>query len=268
MTACLLLWAIGAHAFSGAEWLARGDDYFKQRALGATEDHADRSFIVQAAQAYRFALSDVGVEQKASMHLMRALYFQGCYAYLNGHERLRVFSEAKILGEKMVIKYPKDTELAYWYTVNLSLWANEVGPLAAIRAGVADRIRSISETAMAHGTSAGIAGVYQVMGRMHHLLPRIPFLLPWPDKQKAEMYLSKAVILDPANLANHLFLAEFYRDQGRYEEAHRVVETALGRAPRTGQELEDRRSLWKLRELEVAMTSPGDPERVAMLFPK
>ncbi len=218
--------------------------------------------------AYRLAMADQAVQKVAAVRLLRALYFQGCFAYIDGNDRLRSFSEAKSVGEQMVSKYPNDPDLAYWYTVNLSLWAKESGPIAAVRSGVAETIRKVTESAAVSNRSAranpALAGVYQVLGRMHHLLPRIPFLLPWPDKTLAEKYLALATRLDPANLSNPLFLAEFYRDQGRFEDARRVIVPFKNSLPRQGQEMEDRRNIWKLRDLEASLRLTGDPERVAM----
>jgi len=257
--------SFAAQAASGHDLIQRGDDFFSMRATGATGDRGDRTYAVNAINAYRQAMGDASVEREASVRLLRALYFLGCYAFSDSQDRLQAFKEAKSVGERMVVKYPGDPDLSYWFSVNLSLWANEIGPLAAIRSGFADKIREVSESAISHGNNAGLAGIYQVMGRMHHLLPRIPFVLSWPDKRLAEQYLAKAVQLDPDNLANHLFLAEFYRDMGRFEDARRVLTPLVSRKPRAGQELEDRRSLWKLHELDLALHIVSDPERVAML---
>lgn len=259
-------------AVEGQEWLQRGDQYYNLRAQGAHGDRADRVLAVNAVNSYRLAMNDPTVELQAAVRLLRALYFQGCFAYNDSQDRLNAFTEAKEIGERMVAKYPGDADLAYWWSVNLSLWAKESGPIAAVRSGVADKIRNATESALSRGPSQHVessnpamAGVYQVLGRMHHLLPRIPFLLPWPSKDLAEKYLRKAVALDPDNLANHLFLAEFYRDQDRPSAARRVLASVLHREPRPGQELEDRRNLWKMHNLEVALRASQEPDRVAML---
>lgn len=269
----LVVFAVSSMATAGQEWITRGDAFYNLRAQGARGDRADRVLAVNAVNSYRLAMNDRTVERVAAVRLLRALYFQGCFAYADAKDRLNVFSEAKAIGERMVAKYPGDADLAYWWSVNLSLWAKESGPIAAVRSGVADKIRMVSESALSKPVARNeamrgniaLAGVYQVLGRMHHLLPRIPFLLPWPSKALAEQYLAKAVRLDPENLSNHLFLAEFYRDQDRPQDARRVLSGAISRKPRPSQELEDRRNLWKLRELEVTLRLPGEPERVAML---
>ncbi|HSQ40790.1 MAG TPA: tetratricopeptide repeat protein [Fibrobacteraceae bacterium] len=252
-------------ALSGEEWLAKGDSCYGQRAVGSQGDRADRELALNAVNAYRLAMAEPNVERLAATRLLRSLYFQGCFAFTDAQDRLQIFTEARQIGERMVDKYPSDPELAYWYTVNLSLWAKESGVIAAIRSGVPDKIRKLSVSVTSHSTpSPALAGLYQVLGRMNHLLPKIPFFLPWPDKEKAERYLLKAVQLDPDDLANTLFLAEFYRDMGRFDDARRVISPVLKRAPRASQELEDRRNLWKLRELEVALHQPGNAERMAM----
>jgi hypothetical protein len=258
----------------GKIWLQRGDQYYNLRAQGANGDRADRVLAVNAVNAYRLAMNDPTVEKVAAARLLRSLYFQGCFAYSGPDDRLMVFTEAKEIGERMMAKYPGDADLAYWWSVNLSLWAKESGPWAAVKSGVAEQIRNATETALKNNPEKGpkvcnptMAGVYQVLGRMHHLLPRIPFLLPWPSKVLAEKYLRKAVDLDSENLANHLFLAEFYRDQDRQVDARKVLSNVLKRAPRPGQELEDRRNLWKMRNLEIALHLPSEQDRLAWVQP-
>lgn len=256
-----------ASVSNGAEWLSRGDLYYAQRAVGASNDRADRLNALNTVNAYKIAMEDPNVHRTAGIRLLRALYFQGCFAFLDKDDRLRIFSEAKTIGEKLILKYPNDPDLAYWYSVNLSLWAKESGPIVAVRSGVAETIRKVTENAtVRQKPQPAMAGVYQVLGRMHHLLPRIPFLLPWPNKEMAEKYLGLAATLDPSNLANPLFLAEFYRDMGRFEDARRVISPLKSRVPRVGQELEDRRNLWKLRDLEASLRLLGDSRQLAAVL--
>lgn len=271
-----LLWIalLGGLSYSldGRVWLQKGDHYYSLRAQGANGDRADRVLAVNAVNSYRLAMNDLSVEKEASIRLLRALYFQGCFAFVDSDDRLMAFTEAKEIGERMMAKYPGDADLAYWWSVNLSLWAKESGPVAAVRSGFAEKIRNATETALSkHHESTSearnptLAGVYQVLGRMHHLLPRIPFLLPWPSKDLAEKYLRKAVALDSDNLANHLFLAEFYHDQERYAEAHRILVLVKNRTPRPGQELEDRRNIWKLQNLANEIRANSKSDQLAMI---
>jgi len=271
----LLLAILGMVAVAGAttswQWLQKGDELYNHRADGANGDQGNIAQAQNIVQAYRQAMSDVRIEKLVASRLLKAWYFQGCFAYVDQKDRLRIFTEARNVGAAMVAKYPGDPELSYWYSVHLSLWAKESGPWAAIRSGVADKIRLVSERALQaksvstpQATNPTLAGVYQILGRMNHLLPRIPFILSWPDKQMAEFYLRTAVRLDPANPANALFLAEYYRDMGRYSDAERAITPLLNSEPRTVQILEDRRNLWKLRELDVALKPFTEPQRLAM----
>ena len=261
----LLLCGFGPSlALTGEQWLSKGDAYYALRAQGAKGDLAEGLNAHNAVASYRLALADSKTEREASVRLMRSLYFIGCFTDMDDQGRLQAFTEAKDVGERMLAKHPLDADIAYWWSVNLALWAKESGPLAAIRSGFADKIRQVSELNLSSSPNPGLASMYQVLGRLHHLLPRIPFLLSWPDKKLAEEYLQRAVQLDPANPANHLFLAEFYRDMGRNEDAYKAAKPCLTLAPRPEQELEDKRNLWKIRELEASLRPIGIGERVAM----
>jgi tetratricopeptide (TPR) repeat protein len=102
------------------------------------------------------------------------------------------------------------------------------------------------------------AGAYQILGRMHQLLPRIPLILNWPDKKLAEIYLRKSIEADPHDLSAFLFLGELLRDQGRHLEAAQLIFPALRQQPRSTDLLEDKRILWKLQQLGESLRLSDD----------
>ena len=267
----LLLLAVGAVFGAEAEnaFITEGDHYYAKRAEGAHGDRARRENILTALALYRYALQDSNANRMAAGRILRAYYFQGCYAYVDAADRLRVHTEAMEFGARYHGLFPHDPTIGYWYVVNLSLWAKERGPLQAVREGVAERIRRVAETmiSLAECNPVNQAGAYQVLGRMHQLLPRIPLILTWPDKKLAENYLRKAIQYDPADLNGYLFLGELLRDQGRHLEAAQLIYPALRHSPRSSEQLEDERNLWKLRQLSRTLRlSKEEKLSVSMLL--
>jgi tetratricopeptide (TPR) repeat protein len=170
---------------------------------------------------------------------LAALYFKGRFAASDQKDRMQIHTEAKLLGEKMHAKYPKNKKIMSLYAVNLSLWGKEYGPLQAVREGVAGRVRDLGDS----------AEDYQILGRAHQLLPYIPLLLNWPDKKMANHYLNLALVQHPEDLYNSLFVAELLLDQNRFEEALNIIDVALLQGIRPDYVLEDRRARWKLKYL-------------------
>lgn len=234
--------AIGM-AFANSD-LDRGDYWYQNRAAGAKDDKADRKIADNMTDAYRRALADSNVEEIAAEKLLSALYFKGCFAAPEREDRMKIHTEAKLFGEKMHTKYPKNKKITSLYAINLSLWAKEYGPLEAIREGAAKRVRDLADS----------AEDYQILGRAHQLLPYIPLLLNWPDKKLADKYLQMAIDTHPEDLNNFLFLAELRMDQERYQEALNLIDKALLLGIRKDNILEDRRTRWKLKSLREQVT--------------
>lgn len=237
----IILLLLGSLSFANKD-LDEGEYWFKNRARNSKNDHADSLIVEKMIEAYKRALKDSTVEEKAAERLLYAYYFKGCYVidYHNHEARLKLFDESKTFGEAMHAKFPNNAEITSLYAQNLSLWSSEYGPLQAIKDGVARQIRDLSTEAKN----------WQFLGRAHQILPYIPIILSWPDKDLADKYLSWAYKKDPSDLNTSLFLAELRLDQKRYTEALQLVESALARGVRDAYTVEDKRSRWKLKDLK------------------
>lgn len=237
----IILLLLGSLSFANKD-LDEGEYWFKNRARNSKNDHADSLIVEKMIEAYKRALQDSTVEEKAAERLLYAYYFKGCYVidYHNHEARLKLFDESKTFGEAMHAKFPNNAEITSLYAQNLSLWSSEYGPLQAIKDGVARQIRDLSTEAKN----------WQFLGRAHQILPYIPIILNWPDKDLADKYLTRAHKQDPADLNTILFLAELRLDQNRYKEALKLVEDGLNRGIRNTYTVEDKRSRWKLKDLK------------------
>lgn len=237
----ILLLLLGSLSFANKD-LDEGEYWFKNRARNSKNDHADSLIVEKMIHAYKRALKDSTVEEKAAERLLYAYYFKGCYVidYKNHDARLKLFAVSKDFGEKMHEKFPKNRQISSLYAQNLSLWSREYGALQAVKEGVAQKIHDLSTE----------AENWQFLGRAHQLLPYIPIILSWPDKDLADKYLTKAHKQDPADLNTILFLAELRLDQKRYKEALKLVEDGLSRGVRSTYTVEDKRSRWKLKDLK------------------
>ena len=81
-----------------------GNYWFKNRAKNSKNDHADSLVVEKMINAYKRALKDSSVQEKAAEQLLYAYYFKGCYAVFNHEVRLKLFAESKKFGEDMHAK--------------------------------------------------------------------------------------------------------------------------------------------------------------------
>ena len=82
-------------------------------------------------------------------------------------------------------------------------------------------------------------GGYRINGIMNLKLPYIPFVLPWPDKDKAEEYLRLAIDAFPTDKSSNYFMAELLFEEGRYDEVNAYIQTIFSKPSRIDYWMED-----------------------------
>lgn len=216
------------------------DSCYAARAERAKGDKADAQNAKLMKEAYKRAMADSNAEEAATAGYVKSLYFCFRFVPFEKSKRAAHLDTLKNVSEKAYEKFPDNKEIAHIYAAAVSMWGAEKNPLAAVKDGVANKVRDVA-TATKN---------YQVLGRAHQLLPYIPLILSWPDKAEADKYLTLALQQDPKDLYNYFFLAELRFDQKRYADALALIERGLSRGVRTDFFLEDKRGRWHLKELQ------------------
>ena len=228
--------------------LAFADSCYAARAERANGDKADAKNAKLMKDAYRKAMADSTVLEKATEGYVKAYYFSFRFVHFDKSKRKIHLDSLKNISEEAYLKFPKNKEIAHIYASTLSMWGAEKNPLAAVKEGVANRVREIATS----------VNDYQVLGRAHFLLPYVPIVLSWPDKSMADKYLMLALQENPKDLYNYFFLAELRFDQKRYADALDIIERGLARGVRTNFFLEDKRGRWQLKELRKKINAKLD----------
>lgn len=242
--ALLLLLLAFATCFANSD-LEFADSCYKARAERAVGDKADVKNANLMIKAYRKAMKDPEVAEKATEGYAKSLYFSFRFVPFDKNKRKQKLDSLKQQTEDAYNKYPKNKTIAYIYASSLSMWGAEKNPLAAIKDGFANKVKDVAEKSKN----------YQILGRAHQLLPYLPIILPWPDKSLAEKYLALALEQDPHDTYNYFFLAELRFDQKRYDEAQSLITKGLSIGARADYLLEDRRGRWHLKELQKKLNS-------------
>ncbi|MCL1956698.1 MAG: hypothetical protein FWF63_05200 [Fibromonadales bacterium] len=238
-------------AFAQIQDLQQGDFYYALRAQDSKDNMTNDKNINQAINYYNLALKDSSVKQEAAWKLLRAYYFLGCFATPEVKKRIHVFEKAKKEGKIFFDAYPKNTEIAYWYSVNLGLWASLVNPAIALKAGSIKETREIAKMLIAKEKTnkETAARGYQILGKAHQKLPSIVFVSSWVKRDSAEYHYKKSLSLNPNDLGTRFFLAEYYKENSREKEMEEVLKPALGKRPHPEHYLEDERNLIKIKKL-------------------
>lgn len=229
-----------AVSIAGAnDYLHLADSCYAARALRANGDKADAKNARIMKEAYRKAMEDSTVLEKATEGYVNTLYF--CFRFVAFEEKDRQIHLDSLLeaSKNAYEKFPKNKAIAHVYASTLSMWGSERNMLSSLKEGVAEKVRDIATE----------AEDYQILGRTHFVLPYVPLLLSWPDSKLADKYLTLALQKNRKDIYNYYFLADLRYDQDRYDDAMELIARGLEEGVRPGFVLEDKRARWHLKEL-------------------
>jgi tetratricopeptide (TPR) repeat protein len=168
---------------------------------------------------------------------------------VGSRQKLEALSPAQ--AAKAVAGVPEAKPLCLWAAVHWGLWGDVFGRLAAARQGVGDKVKRDSEILIALDERYEDAAGHRILGRLHTLAPKVPFVTGWVDRDKAVSELRKAVAIGPDNLDNHLFLAEalFEHQSDKAGEAREILRRLLARKPNPELVVEQEKTLANARAL-------------------
>lgn len=229
-TTGIVLALLAATLFASVE---QAEQHFARRAEGARGAKADPAQIDLAVASYRAALAAEPSNLDARWRLMRALRFKAAYTAYGVEEKKVIYSAARKIGEESIAivesslakrgvpkgaPLPKVAEGAraiahagevyYWNAAVWGEWALVYGKMAAVRQGVADKIRRSATIAMLIDPNIERGGGARILGRLHDQTPRVPFITGWASEKEAVKYLSQALAVDPEDKLTKVFLAE------------------------------------------------------------
>ena len=230
---------LAASLASANSYLHVADSCYAARALRANGDKADAKNAKIMKEAYRKAMEDSTVLERATEGYVKTLYF--CFRFVAFEEKDRQIHLDSLMdaSKSAYEKFPNNREIAHVYASTLSMWGSERNTLSSLKEGVAGKVRDV----------ATAAEDWQILGRAHFLLPYVPLILSWPDEKLADKYLTMALEKNRKDIYNYYFLADLRYDQKRYDDAMELIVQGLDEGVRPGYILEDKRARWHLKEL-------------------
>jgi hypothetical protein len=244
-----------------------GDAAYARRAERSNGTLAEPALIAEAIDAYTRAMTLEPDRLEPRVAVLRALAYQGDHATADASAKREIFDRGRLLfeesvsllGKRLGIVLPAEADaiakalesepaagpLFYWGAVHWGQWGQHFGPLAAVKEGVAKKVRDCGEVARLLSPEYEQGGPYRLLGRLHAVAPRVPLFTMWIDHDLAIEYLEKAHAASDDSLTR-MFLAEALLDHGPASERARamtLLEEAAAAEPRAGWELEDARAI-------------------------
>lgn len=125
------------------------------------------------------------------------------------------FIELQQQSKQLTIKYPENAEAWIWYGIVQSSFAGAKGGLGAL--SLADEAKNAFEKALAIDETALQGSAHTSLGILYLKVPGWP--ISFGDDDKSEEHLKAAVKLNPTGIDVNYFLAEFYLEQDKYQQA-------------------------------------------------
>jgi len=244
--------AVWPHSSRVSQLIKQGDAWFARRAEGGVDDRALPGPILRATELYQSALQIARKPEDrkmARLKLLEALYFRSCYATPQDNQKLKLFAKGMELSLQFQRSWPADPAGYYFYALFISLWAEEKGIITAIKEGVATKVRNAALKVIDLDPKYRSGGPWKMLAVLYHVSPQIPFLTPWASSDSAEVYLEKALRMNPHDPPANYFMARLLAETNREEQAIQWTAKIINRPLRPEQLMEDHRILWKTVEL-------------------
>jgi tetratricopeptide (TPR) repeat protein len=262
----LLASVIMAIAVAAPAQLSEGDQHWNARADGHQGGRAKAAQIDAAITAYQKAAAKEPNNLEARWKLLRAIRFKGAYVASTSDEKKRTYAAGKTEGDAAIAIVNRELsakgikanapekevasaaraiagagQVFFWDSVNWGEWALAYGKMAAVREGVADRIRREATIAMLVDPKIEGGGPQRVLGRLHDETPRVPFITGWASSKEAVRFLKESYKIDPTNKITRVFLADAMvsDDSKNGPEAIRILREVINSPNDPNYEVED-----------------------------
>jgi tetratricopeptide (TPR) repeat protein len=227
-----LLITIFSAQLAAVNLMAKADSLFEQRSAVFDADKllADKANINQSISLYKKILdtsSDVKVKNEAAWKILQAYFFKAMFTTTDVKGKVKIFSEAVTIGEKLVDEFPDSVAVNCWFGIVLGYLGEFDSKLHSAKNGIPGRVKKIAEKVIALDKNFLGAGGYRMYGRLHYIVPSVPLVMSWPSKKKSVEYLEKACRIAPDYLINQLYLAETLLDQKQKERAVKILESII-----------------------------------------
>lgn len=187
---------------------------------------------------------------------IEALWFEAHFATSETAERRALLDRATAIADRAVAEAePAGGAVAgaahFWAAVAWGEWGLERGWIASAIEGVPGRLRRHAEAAARLAPELRDGGGLRLLGRLHSVLPRIPGITGWVDRDLGVDLLRRALALSDRDPRNALFLAEALLERGAAgrREAIALLERLAVAAPDPAEALEQAETLARAREL-------------------
>ena len=165
----------------------------------------------------------------------------------------QVFEDLVSDARQLVEQWPGQAEPLVWLAISLSTDAGVNGGLSAL--GKVKEARKQLEAAEKINAEALDGSVYTSLGSLYYQVPGWP--IGFGDEDKAELFLKKALAINPEGIDPNYFYGDFQFEEGNYDVAVEYLTQASKAPARPQRSLAD-----KGRQAEIAKKLEAVREKI------
>jgi tetratricopeptide (TPR) repeat protein len=150
-------------------------------------------------------------------------------------QRVKALESLNEQAAELVKASPGEAAPLVWQAIILSTLAGEKGGLGAL--SLVKQAKKLLERAEAIDPEALDGSVYTSLGSLYYQVPGWP--LGFGNDDKAEMYLKKALALNPDGIDPNYFYGDYLLREKQYKEARAAFEKALAAPQRDSRPIAD-----------------------------
>lgn len=133
------------------------------------------------------------------------------------------FEQLAEAAGRFAAQYPDRAEPLIWQGIILSTWAGAKGGLGAL--SLVKQAKTVLEKSIRIDPDALDGSAYTSLGSLYYQVPGWP--IGFGDDDKAKVFLSKALQINPTGIDANYFYADYLMDEGKYQQARDYFLKAL-----------------------------------------
>ncbi len=165
--------------------------------------------------------------------LSEIYYWSGEYA--DAEDKLFYYEKGVEYGEEGVAAEEDSLEANFWLSVNWGSYGQEKGIMKSL--SLINPIKEAAERVLEMDETYFYGGPWRVLGRLYNKAPGFPISIG--NNKKSLECFEKALEFGPKFYLNHLFLAELYISDRKYDKAKETLEWIISAPLNRGHENED-----------------------------
>lgn len=228
--------------------LQTGIRYFNSRAENAVGLQANPANIDKAISVFAALIKEDKDLKEAGGYYMQSLNFKGRFVYNDEKNKRAMYTQAIVLGNELVIKYPNDGRIRFELISAIGLLAEINGVMKSAEDGVLAKLVHHTNVLIQTDSMYSEGGGWKIYAALNYKTPYIPFILVWPNKKRAEAVMKNALRHFPANIGCNFYYAEALYENNKKKLAAVYFELCTKLPPRKNSKLEDEYFKVKARE--------------------